>query len=163
MSRRRLSALGLFLLALGCASSKPAQAPVAAVPAPPPDAWRNTQPPSLAAVPPFRAPVPVQRSLPNRLGVLLRENHAVPVVVVELAIRTGVDGDPPDKAGLADFVAAVLDEGTKSRTNQQLAEQLENLAANAQREPGPGRLPAPSQLPDRHAASRRWTSWPTWR
>ena len=129
MSRRRLSAVVPLLLALACASGKPAHPPVPAVPAPPPDAWRATQPPPLAAVPGFRAPVPVQRSLPNRLGVLLRENHAVPVVVVELAIRTGVDGDPPDKPGLADFVAAALDEGTKSRTNQQLAEQLEDLAA----------------------------------
>jgi zinc protease len=73
--------------------------------------------------------VPVQRSLPNRLTVLLRENHAVPVVVVELAIKTGVDGDPPDRAGLADFVAAAIDEGTRTRTSQQLAEQLEDLAA----------------------------------
>jgi len=130
MSRRHLSTLGLLLLALGCASSKPAQPPVAAAPPPPPDAWRDTQPAPLAAVPPFRAPVPVQRSLPNRLTVLLRENHAVPVIVVQLAIRTGVDGDPPDRAGLADFVAATLDEGTRSRTSQQLAEQLEDLAAS---------------------------------
>ncbi|HUM11797.1 MAG TPA: pitrilysin family protein [Myxococcaceae bacterium] len=137
MSRRRLGPLVLVLLALGCASSKPAQAPAAAVPAPPPaDAWRSTQPAPLAAVPPFRAPVPVQRSLPNRLPVLLRENHAVPVVVVELAIKTGVDGDPPDRPGLADFVAGVLDEGTRSRTSQQLAEQLEDLAASLTVSPG---------------------------
>ncbi len=136
MNRRRLSALVPLLLALACASGKPAQPPVPAVPSPPPDAWRATQPAPLAAVPPFRAPVPVQRSLPNRLGVLLRENHAIPVVVVELAIRTGVDGDPPDKPGLADFVAAALDEGTKSRTNQQLAEQLEDLAAILSVSPG---------------------------
>ncbi|HZX42632.1 MAG TPA: pitrilysin family protein [Myxococcaceae bacterium] len=137
MSRRHLRPLVVALLALGCASSRPAPAPVSTAPAtPPPDAWRYTQPAALAAVPPFRAPVPVQRSLPNRLPVLLRENHAVPVVVVELAIRTGVDGDPPDKPGLADFVAGVLDEGTKSRTNQQLAEQLENLAASLSVSPG---------------------------
>ena len=136
MSPRRLSTLGLLLLALGCASSKPAQPAVAAPPAPSPDAWRATQPGPLAAVPPFRAPVPVQRSLPNRLGVLLRENHAVPVVVVELAIKTGVDGDPPDRAGLADFVAAAIDEGTRSRTSQQLAEQLEDLAAILSVSPG---------------------------
>ena len=73
---------------------------------------------------------------PNRLTVLLRENHAVPVVVVELAIRTGVDGDPPDRAGLADFVAGALDEGTRTRTSQQLAEQLEDLAATLGVSPG---------------------------
>ncbi|HEY1906961.1 MAG TPA: insulinase family protein, partial [Myxococcaceae bacterium] len=136
MSRRQLSTLGLLLLALGCASSKPAQPPPVVAPPPSPDAWRFTQPAPLAAVPPFRAPVPAQRSLPNRLPVLLRENHAVPVVVVELAIKTGVDGDPPDRPGLADFVAGVLDEGTKTRTTQQLAEQLEDLAASLTVSPG---------------------------
>jgi zinc protease len=104
---------------------------------PSPDAWRSAQPPPLVAVPPFNAPVPVQRSLPNRLPVLLRENHAVPVVVVVLAIKTGVDGDPPDRPGLAEFVAGVLDEGTKTRTNQQLAEQLEDLAAYLTVSPSP--------------------------
>jgi zinc protease len=68
--------------------------------------------------------------------VLLRENHAVPVVVVELAIRTGVDGDPPDKPGLADFLAGALDEGTRTRTSQQLAEELEDLAAYLSVSPG---------------------------
>lgn len=135
---RPLSTLSILLLALGCASSRPAATPtpVAPAPSPPVDAWRDTQPPPLAAVPPFRAPVPVQRGLPNRLPVLLRENHAVPVVVVELFIRTGVDGDPPDRPGLADFVAAALDEGTRSRTNQQLAEALEDLAASLSVSPG---------------------------
>lgn len=133
----RLRSLALLLLALGCASGRPAQAPAA--PAPPAlsaDAWRATQPEALPAVPPFRAPVPTQRSLPNRLPVLLRENHAVPVVVVELVIRTGVDGDPPNKPGLADFVASALDEGTRSRTAEQLAEQLEDLAASLSVSPG---------------------------
>src|SRR5262249_36446819 len=136
MSHPRLSTLALLLLAIGCASSKPAQPPPAVAPAPPPDAWRATQPAPLAAGPASRAPVPVQRALPNRLSVLLRENHAVPIVVVELAIKTGVDGDPPDRPGLADFVAGVLDEGTKTRTSQQLAEQLEDLAAYLTVSPG---------------------------
>ncbi|MGZ6029527.1 MAG: insulinase family protein, partial [Myxococcaceae bacterium] len=135
---RPLSTLGIVLLALGCASSRPATTPTPAVStaAPPVDAGRDTQPPPLAAVPPFRAPVPVPRGLPNRLPVLLRENHAVPVVVIELFIRTGVDGDPPDRPGLADFVAAAIDEGTRTRTNQQLAEQLEDLAASLSVSPG---------------------------
>jgi len=135
---RRIPGLTVLLLALGCAASRPAPTPppLAAVPSAPVDAWRSTQPAPLAAVPPFRAPVPVQRGLPNRLPVLLRENHAVPVVVVELAIRTGVDGDPPDLPGLADFMAAALDEGTRTRSNQQLAEQLEDLAASLSVSPG---------------------------
>jgi zinc protease len=127
--------LAALVLSAGCAASRPAPS-APATPAPPADAWRAVQPPPLPAVPPFRAPVPVQRAMPNRLPVLLRENHAVPVVVVELVIKTGVDGDPPGKAGLADFVAAALDEGTRSRTADQLAEQLEDLAASLTISPG---------------------------
>jgi len=125
-----VSSLVVFLL-LGCAGGRSGQtaAPAATAPAPPPDAWRGTQPVALPGIPRFAAPVPVQRMLPNRLPVLLRENHAVPVVVVELLIKTGVDGDPPGKPGLADLVAAALDEGTRSRTAEQLAEQREDLAA----------------------------------
>jgi zinc protease len=127
LTRRGLLA---SLLLLGCAGSQPApKPPVAVAPPPPADAWRDTQPAPLPSAPPFTAPVAVTHTLPNRLGVLLRENHAVPVVVVELAIRTGVDGDPPGRAGLADFLGAVIDEGTKTRTADQVAAQLEDLAA----------------------------------
>jgi zinc protease len=120
-----------LLLVLGCAGGHSAQppAPPVATPVAAADAWRGTQPEPLPGIPRFAAPVPAQRMLPNRLSVLLRENHAVPVVVVELFIKTGVDGDPPGKPGLADLVAAALDEGTRSRTAEQLAEQLEDLAA----------------------------------
>ena len=127
---RALRALAACALAAGCASSRPPPPPAVAPAAPPADAWRSTQPPPLADVPPFRAPVPEQRALPNRLAVLLRENHAVPVVVVELTIRTGVDGDPPGKAGLAQFVADMLDEGTRNRTADEVAVQIEDLAAS---------------------------------
>ena len=125
---RRAALASLLLLA--CAGPQPAPAPPVAAAAPPPaDAWRDAEPAPLPSAPPFSAPVAVVHTLPNRLGVLLRENHAVPVVVVELAIKTGVDGDPPGKAGLADFLGGVLDEGTKSRTSDQVAAQLEDLAA----------------------------------
>ena len=93
-----------LLLVLGCAGGHSAQppAPPVATPVAAADAWRGTQPEPLPGIPRFAAPVPAQRMLPNRLSVLLRENHAVPVVVVELFIKTGVDGDPPGKPGLAD-------------------------------------------------------------
>jgi zinc protease len=127
VTRRALLA---SLLLLACAGPQPApKPPAAAAPPPPADAWRDSQPAALPSAPAFSAPVAVAHTLPNRLGVLLRENHAVPVVVVELAIKTGVDGDPPARAGLADFLGGVLDEGTKTRTADQLAAQLEDLAA----------------------------------
>ncbi|MBS2031204.1 MAG: insulinase family protein [Deltaproteobacteria bacterium] len=134
--------IGLVLGALvGCASSKPEQkpttpAPVAQTPppAPPPPStpdaeFRAKKPEPLAATPHFDAPVPVEKKLKNGLTVLITENHQVPLVVAELVVKTGTDGNPVSQPGLAEFTAAMMDEGTKKRSATELAEQLENLAA----------------------------------
>jgi zinc protease len=144
-SKLTLSAfLAAALLAPGCATTEPvpetkptppvAAAPVAppAPPMPPttPDAeFRAKKPDALASQGRFEAPVPKELKLKNGLQVLLYENHAVPLVGAELVIKTGADGNPIDKAGLAELHAAMLEEGTKHRSATQIAEQLENLAA----------------------------------
>jgi zinc protease len=95
----------------------------------PDEAFRATKPAPLAGELNFAAPVPVERKLKNGLVVLIYENHQIPLVVADLAIKSGVDANPLDKAGLAEFTAALLDEGTKKRSALELGEQLENLAA----------------------------------
>ena len=100
-------------------------------PGPMPDAdYRQQKPAPLAVQPRFIAPVPVMRKLRNGARVLLIENHALPLVAVEVVFLHGTDADPLDKSGLAEFVADTVDEGTASRTATQLAEQIEDLAAN---------------------------------
>ncbi len=110
-------------------AAKPAPPP--APPAPPqtPDAdFRARQPEPLATPSQFTAPVPVQRKLKNGAELLVVENHAVPLVSIEVMIETGIDGEPPGKAGLASFAAAMLEEGTKKLTAPQLAEAFEDQA-----------------------------------
>jgi zinc protease len=104
-----------------------------------PDAeFRASKPMSLPLDVTFDAPVPAQLKLKNGARLLVVENHAVPLVGVDVVILTGSDGDPLDKAGLAGFVAAMMSEGTKKRSALQLAADIENLAAtltvNADRE-----------------------------
>jgi len=41
-----------------------------------------------------------------------------------------VDGDPKEKPGLAEFVSDMVDEGTKSRSAEKFAEEVEDLAAH---------------------------------
>jgi zinc protease len=113
-----------------------AQTPPPAPPAPKPEAqltpdqpFRAEQPKPLPVAPKFDAPVPTQRKLKNGLEVLVVENHALPLVSIDLLVKTGVDGEPADKPGLAEFVASMLDEGTKSRNTIQVAEAFENVAA----------------------------------
>ncbi len=127
---------GLVACATQQAAVKPAvaPAPVAAPERPAaastPDApFRAAQPAALPNEPRFDAPVPVTRKLSNGARLLVVENHALPLVSVEVTIETGVDGEPLDKRGVAAFVAALLGDGTVRKTTLQLAVAEEELAA----------------------------------
>lgn len=61
----------------------------------------------------------------NGLTVLVVEQHALPIVQVQALVKTGSVQDPPEKAGLANLTAGLLDEGTTTRNATQLAEQIE--------------------------------------
>ena len=111
----------------------PAAQMVQTTSAPPlmPDApFRAERPAPLPRQPRFDPPVPVQRKLKNGARVLIVENHALPLVAIELRFLHGVDGDPREKPGLAEFVADMVDEGTRSRPAAKLAEEVEDLAAH---------------------------------
>jgi zinc protease len=96
----------------------------------PDDPFRAQPPAPLATQPRFEPPVPVQRKLKNGARVLIVENHSVPLVAIDVRFLHGVDTEPKDKAGLAEFVADTVDEGTKSRSAEKLAQEIEDLAAS---------------------------------
>jgi len=94
-----------------------------------PDApFRAEKPAPLPIQPQFDAPVPFDRKLPNGARLLVRENHSLPLVAVDVVFARGVDAEPHGKAGLANFVSSMLTEGTKKRTTTQLAQELEDEA-----------------------------------
>jgi zinc protease len=68
---------------------------------------------------------PARFTTGNGLTVLVLEQHFLPIVEVHALIKTGSVQDPPEKAGLANLTASLLDEGTASRTSKQLAEQID--------------------------------------
>jgi zinc protease len=68
---------------------------------------------------------PVRFVSPNGLTVLVIEQHALPIVQAHALIRAGSAQDLPDKPGLANLVAGLLDEGTTTRSSRQIAEQIE--------------------------------------
>jgi zinc protease len=61
----------------------------------------------------------------NGITVLVLEQHFLPIVEVHALIKAGSAQDPPEKAGVANLTASLLDEGTTSRTSKQLAEQID--------------------------------------
>jgi len=138
---RGFAALAAFAIAqVACSTSRPEQkaeaapgaqvqasAPAAALT--PDEGFRAQKPPPLQRISRFMPPVPTQRRLKNGVPVLVVEDHQVPLVSIEVMIKTGVNGEPVAKAGLSTLVASTLTEGTASRTASQFAEELENLAA----------------------------------
>lgn len=72
-------------------------------------------------------------TLSNGMQVLLLENHDLPTLRGQALIRTGNLFDPADKVGLASITGtAIRSGGTKSKSGDQLDEQLEDIAASVE-------------------------------
>jgi zinc protease len=133
---------------IGCASAPPP--PPAPPPAPPaaaapaPAALPEPAPPPVRETPdaPFRASAPpagpeptfavpkFQRfKLKNGLEVVLAEFHELPLIDLNLVVKSGGAANPPDLAGLADMTRRMLDEGTKTRSAPAIADELARLGA----------------------------------
>jgi zinc protease len=92
------------------------------------ESWRN-QPPAAASARPLNLPTPETDRLDNGLTIVLNRRSQLPVVAVDLVLRTGADSSPLDKPGLASFTAAMLDEGTTTRTALGIADDLAQIGA----------------------------------
>lgn len=99
------------------AASVFAQAPQATPP--PPTAPRTVQ-----------FPKPVEKTLPNGLRVVVVQRSEMPLVSVQLLIRSGGEVDPADLAGVADMTGALLTRGTTTRSATQIAEAIEALGGS---------------------------------
>jgi zinc protease len=79
---------------------------------------------------PLQIATPASATLSNGLTLILSERRGLPVVAASLVLKTGSDANPLDKPGLANFVAAMLDEGTAARDALQIADEVARLGAN---------------------------------
>lgn len=86
--------------------------------------------PPLASAKPVQLPPVVERTLPNGLRIVLLEDHLQPSLSVRLAIPAGATRDPQEKVGLADATAALLDQGTTTRTEDKIADTIDGLGAS---------------------------------
>ena len=73
---------------------------------------------------------PASATLPNGLTLILNERRGLPIVSANLVFKTGSDANPANNPGLANFVAAMLDEGTATRNALQIADEVAGLGAN---------------------------------
>jgi zinc protease len=66
----------------------------------------------------------------NGLRVLVRENHAAPVAVLDGALAVGAIHDPVDKAGVSSFVASMLMRGSARYEFDVFNEAIESIGAS---------------------------------
>ena len=108
---------GALILALSVTTSLVGQVP------------DRSAPPELGPPPSLTLP-PIHRfELSNGAQVVLLEKHNVPVVQVNLVVKTGYTSDPDDMTGLASMTADMMDEGAAGLDALQLADVIDFLGA----------------------------------
>ncbi len=118
MKRRALSGFGLWPWALGlavCASIASAQNVD----------WPSERPPRPLAARKATFPPYEMRTLANGLQVIAVLHHEQPVVSMRMLVRAGSVQDLPGKAGVANLAAALLDQGTTSKSAAEIADQID--------------------------------------
>ena len=81
--------------------------------------------PPYGPLEPFKAPQVTARTLSNGLTLWLVPRPGFPKDSFAVAVRGGLASDPMDRPGLSQLITDALDQGTKTRTAKQIAEELQ--------------------------------------
>ena len=87
-------------------------------------AWPTERPPMALPARDVKFPPYEIRTLANGLQVVVVQHHEQPVVTLRLLVRAGASSDPDKKQGTAVLTAALLDQGTKTRSAAQIADTI---------------------------------------
>ena len=87
--------------------------------------WPKEQPPQALPARDVKFPPYEIRSLANGLQVVVIQHHEQPVVTIRMLIRAGAASDPAKKEGVAVLTAALLDQGTTTRSASQIADTID--------------------------------------
>ena len=83
----------------------------------------RTKPPATPPLRDFKLPPTQDSTLANGLRIVLVQDSRYPMVELRMGFQAGRVFDPPELPGLSEAVAALLDEGTSSRSAKKLAEE----------------------------------------
>jgi zinc protease len=89
--------------------------------------WPSERPPRPLPAREVKFPPYEIRQLPNGMRVLTILQHEQPAITMRLLVGAGAAEDPQGKAGLAGLVANLLDQGTGTRSAQQIADQIDTI------------------------------------
>jgi zinc protease len=115
---RRLAApLVLALSGLVVAAPAAGQAP----------AWPEERPPRPLPARDVKFPPYQIRTLKNGLQVIAVSHHEQPAVSLRLIVRAGGANDPIDRPGVASLMASLLDQGTTTKSAEQIATTIDSI------------------------------------
>lgn len=89
--------------------------------------WPTERPPQPLAARDVKFPPYQIRTLPNGLQVIAVSHHEQPAVSVRLIVRAGSAQDPDNRPGLATLAATLLDQGTSTKTAEQVAHSIDSI------------------------------------
>ncbi|MBU0743165.1 insulinase family protein [bacterium] len=89
----------------------------------------RTRMPGAGREPSFAPPAIQSADLSNGMKLYLVEKHELPLVQVNLVVKSGWAADPADKPGATALTADMLDEGTRSRDALQISDRARELGA----------------------------------
>jgi len=87
--------------------------------------WPRESPPGPLAVRKVSFPPYQLKTLSNGLQVLVVLHHEQPSVSFRLLVRAGAMQEPADRPGVASFVASLLNQGTATRSAEQIADVID--------------------------------------
>jgi len=82
------------------------------------------------AAPSVKLPPYKKTVLKNGMTVIMMEQRKVPLVDLQLTLRTGNTADPAGKSGVASMTSGLLRKGTKNLNALQISEALDSVGAN---------------------------------
>jgi zinc protease len=89
--------------------------------------WPSERPPRPLPAREVKFPPYQFRTLPNGLQVIAVAHDEQPAVSLRLILRAGGSQDPGDKPGVAMLAAALLDQGTTTRSAEQIASTIDSI------------------------------------
>ena len=89
--------------------------------------WPSERPPRPIQAREVKFPPYAVKTLANGLQVIAVSHHEQPAVSLRLLVRAGAAQDPADKPGVAALAATLLDQGTTSKSAEQIATSIDSI------------------------------------
>jgi zinc protease len=89
--------------------------------------WPTERPPRPIAARDVKFPPYAFKTLANGLQVIAVSHHEQPAVSLRLIVRAGAAQDPENRPGVASLAATLLDQGTTTRSAEQIANSIDSI------------------------------------